>query len=141
MNVSKEQKKVRFTFKGCSWGAKSLSLFRHLSIKVNLPVLPVACAKAYTTSCNFSKKIYELNCFTTQKNRVKWHDTVFKNHVKKSYYNICERTDNLNFGGFFVCFDFPKFDPSTADFYQNSLRFVNKINFWRENRENITFLS
>ena len=89
----------------------------------------------------FQKKIYELNCFTTQKNRVKWHDTVFKNHVKKSYYNICERTDNLNFGGFFVCFDFPKFDPSTAGFYQNSPRFVNKINFWRENRENITFLS
>jgi len=38
------------TFSGCSWGARSLSLFLHLSIRVNLPVFPVAWASAYTTS-------------------------------------------------------------------------------------------
>jgi len=38
------------TLSGCSWGARSLSLFLHLSIKVNLPVFPVAWASAYTTS-------------------------------------------------------------------------------------------
>ena len=32
----------------------------------------------------------------------------------------------LNFGAFFVCFDLPKVGPSTADFCQNSGRFVNK---------------
>ena len=41
-----------FTFNGCSWGARSLSLFRHLSIRVNRPVFPVAWARAYTTSWN-----------------------------------------------------------------------------------------
>ena len=40
------------TLSGCSWGASSLSLFLHLSIRVNLPVFPVACASAYTTSWN-----------------------------------------------------------------------------------------
>ena len=41
---------LSLTFSGCSWGARSLSLFLHLSIRVNLPVFPVAWASAYTTS-------------------------------------------------------------------------------------------
>ena len=41
---------LKHTFSGCSCGASNLSLFLHLSIRVNLPVLPVACANAYTTS-------------------------------------------------------------------------------------------
>ena len=41
---------LSLTLSGCSWGASSLSLFRHLSISVNLPVFPVAWASAYTTS-------------------------------------------------------------------------------------------
>ena len=39
------------TFRGCSCGAKSLSLLRQLSMRVNRPVFPVAWARAYTTSC------------------------------------------------------------------------------------------
>ena len=38
------------TFRGCSCGAKSLSLLRQLSMRVNRPVFPVAWARAYTTS-------------------------------------------------------------------------------------------
>ena len=33
---------------------------------------------------------------------------------------------NLNFRGFFVCFDLPKYGTSSADFYQISALFVNK---------------
>lgn len=40
------------TFNGFSFGAISRSLFRHRSIKVNRPILPVACANAKTTSWN-----------------------------------------------------------------------------------------
>lgn len=58
------------TFKGCSCGARSLSLFLHLSISVNRPVFPVAWAKAYTTSYKH-KKLFKL-CnlsFATPKNK------------------------------------------------------------------------
>lgn len=44
------------TFSGFSVGASCLSLFLHLSISVNRPDLPVACANAYTTSYNNTKK-------------------------------------------------------------------------------------
>ena len=38
------------TLSGCSWGASSLSLFLQRSMSVKRPVLPVAWARAYTTS-------------------------------------------------------------------------------------------
>lgn len=43
---------IQLTFNGFSFGAINRSLLRHLSINVNRPILPVACANAKTTSWN-----------------------------------------------------------------------------------------
>ncbi len=45
-----------FTFMGCSCGARRRSLFLHRSMRVKRPVLPVAWAKAYTTSWKTNEK-------------------------------------------------------------------------------------
>ena len=56
--------------------------------------------------------------------------TVFKNHLNVSFFffNICEQLKRwLDLRAFCICFDLPKFIHSTAEFYQNSPHFVNKL--------------
>ena len=61
----------------------------------------------------FQKKIYELNCFTTQKNRVKWHDTVIKKlHLKSLVLLQYLRTNRkFEFWWVFCLFWFAKIRP------------------------------
>ena len=61
-----KQQQECLTLSGCSWGARSLSLFLHLSIRVNLPVFPVAWASAYTTSWNREEYLVKVVSFWTK---------------------------------------------------------------------------
>ena len=65
-SVLVKQQQQCLTLSGCSWGARSLSLFLHLSIRVNLPVFPVAWASAYTTSWNREEYLVKVVSFWTK---------------------------------------------------------------------------